>query len=124
MIGANFLNYKFQIPLSIVMLMRWIDADLSFLGTIFLWMFWPSFNGALAPGAQMYRAVMNTVLSLCGSCLMVFVFSQLIRGKFKMVTCSSIACRLYSRTDGCFPTRSISKTRPSLVVSPLVPWPT
>jgi ammonium transporter Rh len=57
----------------------------SMIGTIFLWMFWPSFNAALGVGAQQQRAVLNTTLSLCGSCLMVFVFSQLIRGKFKMV---------------------------------------
>ena len=48
-------------------------------------MFWPSFNAALAVGAAQQRAVLNTTLSLCGCTLMVFVFSQLIRGKFKMV---------------------------------------
>eukprot|EP00946_MAST-07B_sp_MAST-7B-sp1_P005013 g5013.t1 len=30
------------------------------IGTVFLWMFWPSFNGALATEDQQYRVVINT----------------------------------------------------------------
>ncbi|KAJ5076306.1 rh50 isoform b [Anaeramoeba ignava] len=58
----------------------------SLLGSIFLWIFWPSFNAALAePGAQ-YRAVINTTLSLTASCLMAFVVSSIFHhGKFDMV---------------------------------------
>jgi len=42
----------------------------SMIGTIFLWMFWPSFNGgAAAEGDAQMRAVINTYLSLC-SCVM------------------------------------------------------
>ena len=35
------------------------------IGTIFLWMFWPSFNGALAAGDQQHRVIINTVSMLC-----------------------------------------------------------
>jgi ammonium transporter Rh len=57
-------------------------------GTIFLWMFWPSFNGALAPEAyyQQERVIVNTVLSLSCSCSMTFLFSHLFcHGKLDMV---------------------------------------
>ncbi len=49
------------------------------IGTIFLWMFWPSFNGALASGHSQHRVVINTVLSLCSSCLSAFALSELLR---------------------------------------------
>lgn len=37
------------------------------LGMLFLWMFWPSFNGALAPGNSQERVIVNTLLSLTAS---------------------------------------------------------
>ncbi|KAJ6240154.1 rh50 [Anaeramoeba flamelloides] len=47
----------------------------SLIGTIFLWLFWPSFNGALgAPGSR-FRVIINTVLSLCCSCVATFILS-------------------------------------------------
>jgi ammonium transporter Rh len=57
------------------------------IGTLFLWMFWPSFNGALASGSQQHRVVINTVLSLCASAMAAFLFSALLRKhhKFDMV---------------------------------------
>jgi ammonium transporter Rh len=57
------------------------------IGTIFLWMFWPSFNGALGDGTTQHRAIVNTVLSLSGSCVSGFLFSHIIRkeGRFNMV---------------------------------------
>jgi len=56
-------------------------------GTIFLWMYWPSFNGALASGTAQHRVVVNTVLSLSGSCISSFIFSRMLRpsGKLNMV---------------------------------------
>jgi len=48
----------------------------SMIGTVFLWMFWPSFNaGAAAEGDAQMRAVMNTYLSLCGCVLAAFATS-------------------------------------------------
>uniref|UniRef100_A0A6B2L332 Ammonium transporter AmtB-like domain-containing protein n=1 Tax=Arcella intermedia TaxID=1963864 RepID=A0A6B2L332_9EUKA len=57
------------------------------IGTIFLWMFWPSFNAALAPlSTQQSRVVMNTTLSLCVSCFTCFCWSHIVRnGQFGMV---------------------------------------
>eukprot|EP00118_Oscarella_pearsei_P018575 m.191028 g.191028 ORF g.191028 m.191028 type:complete len:495 (+) comp39439_c2_seq22:69-1553(+) len=57
------------------------------IGTLFLWMFWPSFNGALATASIRHRAVINTYFSLAASVASAFIFSQLLnkRGKFEMV---------------------------------------
>lgn len=48
------------------------------IGTIFLWMFWPSFNGALCPTANFARerVVINTVIALCASCVSAFAASR------------------------------------------------
>jgi len=57
------------------------------IGTIFLWMYWPSFNGALAVGTNQHRAVINTILALSGSCVSAFLASYALRRerKFNMV---------------------------------------
>ena len=64
------------------------DSDVSaMLGTIVLWILWPSFNGALAPtpDSQM-RVVINTVLALSTSCTFAFIMSHWVgKGRFSMV---------------------------------------
>jgi ammonium transporter Rh len=57
-------------------------------GTLFLWMFWPSFNSAIAYSPEStQRAVTNTLLSLTGSAIGGFLFSYMFRRqrKFCMV---------------------------------------
>ena len=56
-------------------------------GTLFLWLFWPSFNGALALGSQQHRVVLNTVLALAACCTSAFAASSFLRKhrKFDMV---------------------------------------
>jgi len=53
------------------------------IGTLFLWMFWPSFNGALAHGSQQHRVFVNTVLSLSACCVTAFAADNLLRPKHK-----------------------------------------
>ena len=57
-------------------------------GTLFLWMFWPSFNGALAEESQQHRVIINTVLALCSCCISAFFTDALLRpdNKFDMVS--------------------------------------
>ena len=58
------------------------------IGTIFLWMFWPSFNGALATEDQQYRVVINTVIALSASCVVSFLAVVFLskHSKFDMVS--------------------------------------
>ena len=58
----------------------------SLLGTLALWIMWPSFNSALAPpGTQREDAIVNTYLSLCSCTVSAFVFSRLLSNKFEAV---------------------------------------
>ena len=42
---------------------------IAMVGTLFLWMFWPSFNGALAADFQQQRVIVNTVMAISASCI-------------------------------------------------------
>lgn len=58
------------------------------IGTVFLWMFWPSFNSAIAePGYTQLTAVINTYLSLAACVLSAYALSSLVehKGKLDMV---------------------------------------
>lgn len=58
------------------------------IGTVFLWMFWPSFNSAIAePGFTQLTAVINTYLSLAACVLSAYAMSSLVehKGKLDMV---------------------------------------
>merc|ERR1711962_1792805 len=63
------------------------NSDLfSMVGTVFLWMFWPSFNaGAAAEGDAQMRAVVNTYFSLCSCVMTTFAFSALVSPNKKFV---------------------------------------
>ena len=58
------------------------------IGTLFLWMFWPSFNGALAAADQQQRVAINTFLALSACACAAFLADNLMRPgrKFDMVS--------------------------------------
>ncbi|KAG8567109.1 hypothetical protein GDO81_013504 [Engystomops pustulosus] len=61
---------------------------LSLLGTIFLWIFWPSFNSVLAKTSEdQHRAIVNTFLALSSGTITTFAMSSLIdkRGRISLV---------------------------------------
>ena len=56
------------------------------IGTLFLWLFWPSFNSAVAVDEGQTRAIVNTLLSICSSCIATFVMSSFVgKGRLNMV---------------------------------------
>ena len=58
-------------------------------GSLFLWLYWPSFNAALAGnvGNARHRAAINTILAITCSTFSGFIASRFFRkdGKFNMV---------------------------------------
>lgn len=53
---------------------------ISMTGTLFLFVFWPSFNGALHSGSDAMRCVINTYLSISTSVIAAIVVSKLTHG--------------------------------------------
>jgi ammonium transporter Rh len=51
----------------------------SMLGSMVLWLFWPSFCAAVVPEAQFAQTIINTILALCGATLATYLFSVLLR---------------------------------------------
>lgn len=63
------------------------NSDLfSMIGTIFLFIYWPSFNSAGAKDEGQMRAIASTYLSIASSCITTFIISSLVgKGKLNMV---------------------------------------
>merc|ERR550532_2333893 len=49
----------------------------SLVGTVFLWVYWPSFNSVAASDEERVRSVLNTYLALCASCVTTFALSSI-----------------------------------------------
>ena len=58
------------------------------IGTLFLWVFWPSFNGALATADQQQRVAINTFFALAAGTCAAFLVDGIVRPnhKFDMVS--------------------------------------
>ena len=54
------------------------------LGSMILWLFWPSFTSAIVSPDRVVLTAINTVFALCGSTLATYIFSTLLRGKVEI----------------------------------------
>ncbi len=73
-----------------------IEADAtsdrySILGSMVLWVFWPSFCAALVPVEAIPHTVVNVFLALCGSTLITYILSITIRGKINIADIANAA---------------------------------
>merc|ERR1719471_1675977 len=57
---------------------------IAMVGTLFLWMFWPSFNGALAADFQQQRVIVNTVMAISASCITACAVSRFLLQRLDM----------------------------------------
>lgn len=58
---------------------------IALVGSIFLWLYWPSFNGAMAAqGDQQQRVICNTNLSIAAGCVAASLLSRIYHGKLEM----------------------------------------
>jgi len=62
----------------------YLSQTIAMIGTLFLFMFWPSFNGALASENQQQRVIINTVLSITASTLTAAAMCRIKFGKLEM----------------------------------------
>jgi ammonium transporter Rh len=60
------------------------SQTIAMIGTLFLFMFWPSFNGALANENQQQRVIINTVMSITASCISACGVCRFLNGKLDM----------------------------------------
>jgi ammonium transporter Rh len=65
---------------------RYSSDVFAMIGTLFLWMYWPSFNAALVTdsGFQQERAIMATVLSITASCASAFAATKVLSHSKKL----------------------------------------
>jgi ammonium transporter Rh len=63
----------------------------SMLGSMMLWIFWPSFCAALVPPDKMPHTVVNVILALCGSTLTTYLVSVSIRKKISIADIANAA---------------------------------
>lgn len=73
-----------------------IEADAtsdrySLLGSMVLWVFWPSFCAALVPAEAIPATVVNVFIALCGSTIATYIASVSIRGKINAADIANAA---------------------------------
>jgi ammonium transporter Rh len=60
----------------------YMSQTIAMLGTLFLFMYWPSFNSALAEGVAQQRSVVNTYIGISASVLTSCFIAAICKGKF------------------------------------------
>ncbi len=61
-----------------------VSNQFCLIGSMVLWLFWPSFTSALVAPGEVVLTAINTVFALCGATLATYVFSRILRGKIEI----------------------------------------
>jgi len=61
-----------------------VSDKFSMLGSMVLWIFWPSFCAALVPAAKVPQTAVNVVIALCGATLATYITSCALRRKISI----------------------------------------
>lgn len=62
-----------------------VSEIFSLLGSMVLWVFWPSFCAALVPAEQVPVVVVNVVMALCGATLSTYIATVVLRHKISVI---------------------------------------
>lgn len=57
-----------------------ISNQFCLLGSLILWVFWPSFTSAVVSPDRVVLTAVNTIFALCGATIATYIFTKLIRG--------------------------------------------
>ncbi|MGE5372211.1 MAG: ammonium transporter [Solirubrobacterales bacterium] len=68
-----------------------VSNQFALLGSMILWLFWPSFTSAMVAPEQVVLTAINTIFALCGATLATFIFSRLLRGKIEVADIANAA---------------------------------
>lgn len=68
-----------------------VSNQFSMLGSMCLWIFWPSFCAGVVEPRLVPFAALNTVISLCGATLSTYIFSVMIRKKIEITDIANAA---------------------------------
>ncbi|MBN2898689.1 MAG: ammonium transporter [Clostridia bacterium] len=61
-----------------------MSNQLCLIGSMVLWIFWPSFTSALVAPDEIALTAINTVFALCGATISTYIFSKMLRGKIEI----------------------------------------
>ncbi len=68
-----------------------VSDRFSMLGSMVLWLFWPSFCAALVPAAKVPQTVLNVVIALCGATIATYFTSVAFRRKIAIADIANAA---------------------------------
>lgn len=61
-----------------------VSNQFCLIGSMILWIFWPSFTSALVAPSEVVLTAINTVFALCGATVATYVFTRMIRGNIEI----------------------------------------
>ena len=94
-----------------------VSDRFSMLGSMVLWLFWPSFCAALVPAAKVPQTVVNVVIALCGATIATYFTSVALRRKISIADIANAALAggvaIGSTCDHATPSLAMTRSKSS-----------